>query len=301
MLQKPNIASNTFIFSFMIFLCCACAIILSTLSSALKDKQKEAMILDRSKQMLIAAKIFHNDGYFLLPQSSATNHYVPAIFDFKSKTLIATPSAKKAPPSAILKVFEKRLKPILIKNNGERTSFEKEEIDYQNYLEENHKKGFAHLDLKLAYAILPQEDSPSKEIMGYVIPINGFGLWGPIYGYLAVYPNGNHVMGISWYEHAETPGLGANITETWWQDQFLGKKIFLENTDGTTQAKTAPMGIEIVRGKVSDVYGNDPRSKSSVDGISGATLTGNGLTKAYKESLSPYRDFLLRLQKNMHH
>jgi Na+-transporting NADH:ubiquinone oxidoreductase subunit C len=112
-----------------------------------------------------------------------------------------------------------------------------------------------------------------------VIPVNGFGLWDAIYGYLALDPNGDTVIGITWYDQKETPGLGANISETSWQSLFPGKVIFQESPDGSTDFKTAQLGITVVRGKVSEVYGDSPKAKSAVDGMAGATLTGNGVNE----------------------
>ena len=58
------------------------------------------------------------------------------------------------------------------------------------------------------------------------------------------------------------------------------------------------MGIIVVKGKVVDVYRNTPKAKSAVDGISGATLTSDGVTAAYKDSLTPYREFLIKVHKS---
>ncbi|SCA58966.1 hypothetical protein AB751O23_BO_00010, partial [Chlamydiales bacterium SCGC AB-751-O23] len=111
--------------------------------------------------------------------------------------------------------------------------------------------------------------------------------------------DGQHVIGISWYKHKETPGLGANISESWWQEQFIEKSIFqAPNTGEAQDFETAPLSINVVRGKVIDVFGNGPKSKNSVDGMSGATITGDGVTKSYKESLNGYRSFLVKLAKS---
>ena len=105
------------------------------------------------------------------------------------------------------------------------------------------------------------------------------------------------MIGISWYDQKETPGLGANIAEAYWQNQFSGKKLFQESPDGKTDFNRAPLGITVVKGKVAEVYGDSPKAKSAVDGMTGATLTGNGVTDTYKEVLSAYRPFLLKLQE----
>ena len=61
--------------------------------------------------------------------------------------------------------------------------------------------------------------------------------------------------------------------------------------------KTAPVGITVVRGKVVEVVGDNPKAFSAVDGMPGATLTGNGVTKAYKDTLAPYRPFFIKLSE----
>ena len=129
-----------------------------------------------------------------------------------------------------------------------------------------------------------------------MIPVYGFGLWDAIYGFLAVRADGNQLIGISWYDHKETPGLGANISEPSWQKQFQGKVLFQKDTTGKTNFESAPLGITVMRGKVAETLGNSPKADSAVDGMAGATLTGNGVTKAYKDTLGPYRPFLTRLQ-----
>jgi Na+-transporting NADH:ubiquinone oxidoreductase subunit C len=119
------------------------------------------------------------------------------------------------------------------------------------------------------------------------------GLWDAIYGYLAIKNDGDTVIGISWYDQKETPGLGANIAEPEWQSQFPNKKIFQESPNGETDFKTAPLGITVVKGKVSEVLGDSTKALSAVDGMAGATLTGNGVTNAYRDVLAAYRPFLL--------
>lgn len=74
--------------------------------------------------------------------------------------------------------------------------------------------------------------------------------------------------------------------------KFISWKAYLSRkSDGKTDFKSAPLGILVVKGKVSEVLGNSPKSKSAVDGMAGATLTGNGVTEAYRDVLSPYRPF----------
>ena len=104
------------------------------------------------------------------------------------------------------------------------------------------------------------------------------------------------IIGISWYDQKETPGLGANIAEAPLAE-FISWQAFISRVPGgTTDFETAPLGITVVKGKVSDVLGDSPKAKSAVDGMAGATLTGNGVTDAYRDVLAQYRPFLIKTQ-----
>jgi Na+-transporting NADH:ubiquinone oxidoreductase subunit C len=286
--------SNTRVLTFMLILSFSCALILASLATALKEPQEKAALLNRSKEMLISAKIFSHEGYFLL--KNANGKYEPARYDFDQKKLVLGTSDDMANADSIFAVYESRVKPFLVDTKGNRTTFEKQKIDFTDYIDENVKTGYYKLPLKLIYEVSPNGVTASKGMSpeGYILPVNGFGLWGAIYGYLAIEADGNTVKGISWYEHIETPGLGANISAPSWQRHFPGKKIFQE---GVGDFSTAPLGISVVRGKVSETLINNPKANSAVDGMAGATLTGNGVTKAYKESLSRYRPFFISLHK----
>ncbi len=88
-------------------------------------------------------------------------------------------------------------------------------------------------------------DEEGKTILGYAFPVGGPGFWGPIFGMVAVDSEASKILGIAFYKHAETPGLGARITEDWFKDQFKGlpifpveegKKIFYLKPEGTGKA-----------------------------------------------------------------
>lgn len=99
-----------------------------------------------------------------------------------------------------------------------------------------------------------------------VLPVHGYGLWSTMYGFLALSGDGKEILGLTFYQHAETPGLGGEIENPRWLDRWVGKRIF--GPDGDVQ-------LRVVRGSV------DPGSETadwSVDGISGATLTADGVS-----------------------
>jgi len=287
---------------FIVILCFTCAFLLSVVAYVLHTPQEEAKAFDQSKQMLIAAKILTYDDYFEIFKDGKT---LPALFNLQQKLLVPVEKGEKAPKATadqIKEIADELIRPLVTDKDGNVYSLEDKGLTLPQYLAENKKAGYANLPLKLFYAILPNDPKAKgitasdlskdlSQVAAYVIPVSGFGLWGPIYGYIALGPDGDEVIGTTWYEQGETPGLGANISEPTWQKQFFGKLVFQESPEGTTDFKTTGMGIIVVKGKVIDVYGDTPKSKSAVDGISGATLTGDGVTAAYHDSLTPYRAF----------
>jgi Na+-transporting NADH:ubiquinone oxidoreductase subunit C len=291
--STPNtVPSNLRTILFMVILSFACALILSILASVLEQPKETAKELDRSKQMMIAAKLLDHQGHFLVDEN---NQFVPA--KYQDGSLVAGSPKDVATNQQLLEIYNKRIQPYVVNKAGEVKTFQEAGVNYDQYVSEYKKSGYYKQPWMLVYKILPNKSSSTNEIDGYVIPVNGFGLWDAIYGYLAIKPDGNTVIGTSWYDQKETPGLGANIAEAYWQNLFPDKHIFQESPSGKTDYKTAPLGIVVVKGKVSEVLGNSPKSKSAVDGMAGATLTGNGVTEAYRDVLAPYRNFLIKLQE----
>lgn len=286
---------STYTIYFMIVLSFVCALILSILASALQEPQELAREIDRSRQMLIAARIINPLGYFQVQNEKG--EFVPAKF-IKGGALVPTEEKIAAPSDGILEIYRTRIEPFLVNDKGEETTFKAAGIDETKYVNDYKKTGYGNQPLKLIYKVYANtEPGKDRKVEGYVIPVNGMGLWNVLYGYIAIKPNGNTVIGISWYQQGETPGLGGNIVEPYWMNQFHGKRIFQESSSGVTDYKLDPIGIIVVKGKVGDVLGTSPKSFSAVDGMAGATLTGNGVTDAYKDSLSPYRPFFIRLSE----
>lgn len=109
-----------------------------------------------------------------------------------------------------------------------------------------------------------------------IVPIRGNGLWGPVWGYVALESDYNTVSGVVFDHEGETPGLGAEITTSAFQGQFVGKKIF----EGDQF-----ISVRVIKG------GADKGDTHGVDAISGSTLTCNGIDAAILNCLSPYQAF----------
>ena len=111
----------------------------------------------------------------------------------------------------------------------------------------------------------------------YVIPVYGMGLWGAINGYIAINADKSTVFGTYFNHESETAGLGAEIKDNRaWQNQFQGKKLFAQDPNKIALA---------VSKKVED-------PSTQVDGITGATLTSNGVTEMLQTCLGAYMNFL---------
>lgn len=113
------------------------------------------------------------------------------------------------------------------------------------------------------------------EVVSYIIPIDTKGLWGRILGYLALERDGSTISGFTVYSHSETPGLGGEIERSWFQKSFVGKKII-------NQAHRF-VSVKIAKGKAPS-----DQEDHYVDGISGATLTGQYLSSGLQEILRRY-------------
>ncbi|MDJ0783366.1 MAG: FMN-binding protein [Desulfosarcinaceae bacterium] len=130
----------------------------------------------------------------------------------------------------------------------------------------------------------------NNRIEDYVIPINTSGLWGQIQGYLAVSNDGATITGFTVFKHSETPGLGGEIEQDWFQRNFVGKKIV--NAQGQFSS------IGIAKGKVA---AGVPAEKAAnyVDGISGATLTGKYLSAGFRRILADYEPVAVQFRKDL--
>lgn len=101
-----------------------------------------------------------------------------------------------------------------------------------------------------------------RTVEGYAFPISGSGFWGPIYGMMAVNPSADRIMGLAFYKHSETPGLGARITEKWFTSQF--KKLRIHPLQGEKKILTLrPVGTA--------------RAANELDAITGATGTSRAV------------------------
>jgi Na+-transporting NADH:ubiquinone oxidoreductase subunit C len=118
-----------------------------------------------------------------------------------------------------------------------------------------------------------------KTLVGYAFPLYGAGFWGPIYGMMGVDPQVERVIGVSFYRHSETPGLGGRITEAWFTDQFVGKPLLPRGKEGKYFSLVTP-GTAQVEGEL--------------DAITGATGTSRAVDRLLDEGLKDYLPWIPR-------
>ncbi len=117
-----------------------------------------------------------------------------------------------------------------------------------------------------------------------VVPLRGKGLWGPIWGYIAFQEDMNTILGSMFDHQGETPGLGAEIAMPFFQEEFIGKKIFDDNNNFVS--------VKVVKGGVKQ------GSLYEVDAISGGTITSKGLEAMVDTCLAAYKTYFLTNSNN---
>lgn len=117
----------------------------------------------------------------------------------------------------------------------------------------------------------------------YIIPVRGKGLWGPIWGYIALEGDLNTIYGANFGHKGETPGLGAEIETAAFQQQFKGKKIFDESGNFVS--------VHLIKG------GAAPDDLHGVDAVSGGTITSSGVSEMLQRTISTYLSYFKTLDK----
>lgn len=122
------------------------------------------------------------------------------------------------------------------------------------------------------------------QLQRIILPVHGAGLWSTMYAFVAVKPDGDTIAAITYYEQGETPGLGGEVENPRWQATWKGKELF--NAQGEP-------AIDVVKGQASK------GSKYEIDGLSGATLTSNGVENTFTFWLGAegFGPFLNKVQK----
>jgi len=168
-------------------------------------------------------------------------------------------------------LYEKHIvKEIVLNNKGEVISEKMGDAFVIDVIKEN-TKAEEKRQLPLYVA---QVDGQTK----YIITMRGAGLWGPIWGYIALNDDKNTVFGTYFSHASETPGLGAEIAQPAFQKKFIGKHILNDARDFVSIAVVKP--------------GHIAEGKEYIDGISGGTITSKGVENMLLNSIGQYKVYL---------
>ena len=240
-----NTDKNSYTIFFAAVMVAVVGTILAFLASSLSDKIKENERLEKQQNILYAMGINNNEG-------EGSVNFVPT--------------------DEVAGEFSKYIKEQLIIEGDKITK------DDQAYLIDLKKQATAAKNGETRKLPLFIGDKDGKEF--YIIPMRGKGLWDAIWGFVAL-DEEMVVQGVYFDHAAETPGLGANIKQRYFMDDFTGESIL---------AGTKYAGITVAKGN------NDPlnqiKDDNEVDALAGATITGNGVSAMISESVNLYKDYL---------
>ncbi len=221
----------------VISLCLVCAIIVAGTAVSLKPKQEQNRVLDKQKNILIAANLLPETVTSKSIQDAYAKHITAKVVDLETGEYVEgidaanfdQRAASKDPATSINLTGEQDVASIKRRSNNATVYLAKD---------------------------------ASGNFSSYILPVHGYGLWSTMYAFVAVQPDANTIINLNYYEQGETPGLGAEIENPKWKAIWVGKEIY--NDDGE-------MAISIIKGEA------PKESKHKIDGLSGATLTGNGV------------------------
>ena len=230
--------STGYTIGFAAAVCLVASLFVSGLAVALKEKQEANALADKQKKVLVVAG-------FLDEGAKPTNDEVAQLF------------AEKITPRVVdMKTGQYADDAVDLASYDQRDAAKDPAMSFE--VAENAAKVKSMPNHTVVYEI--QGDGGLETI---ILPIHGPGLWSTLYGFIALDADGNTVKGITFYEHAETPGLGGEVDNVRWKEGWKDKKVF----DGTGN-----VAIRVVKGKA------DTTDEHGIDGLSGATLTSNGVT-----------------------
>jgi Na+-transporting NADH:ubiquinone oxidoreductase subunit C len=248
--------STRYIVLFAGAVCAVCSVVVATAAVSLKDLQQRNATLDVQRKVLDLAGI--EEASLSSDEVEQTYHerIEPRIID------LATGEYAEVDPTG----WNQRA----VMADPDRT----------HPVEENPARVRRAPNYSVVYHV--KDDAGGTDAV--ILPIQGQGLWGTLYGYFAVAPDGQTVKGITFYEHKETPGLGAEVENPRWKALWPGRKIY---------GPEGRVALRVIKGQA----GPPAKDPYHVDGLSGATITSRGVTNTLAfwlgdKGFGPYMDKL---------
>ncbi len=238
--------NNTYTFIFITIVTIICAGLLSSAAFFLKDKQRINEEVDMKKNILKAVGLVKN---------------------------------KKLSKKEVLDIYKNSIKSFAVDHNGEKLEI-KDGAEIENI---DPEKEEVKPENERFYPVFTKMEN--KDISAYCIPIIGKGLWSTMYGYLALEPTLEKIIGMTFYKQAETPGLGSEVETESFQSKFIGKKIWDKNGN--------LVSITILKGEPGK---DSPNFEHEVAGISGATKTSEGVMNLLLKDLLKYENYFRKIR-----
>lgn len=182
----------------------------------------------------------------------------------------------------VIELFESRIEQVVVDMEG--NSLSEEEVQKVGYTggKAEHVSMARERRKPEPDRILPVFRYSAQDMILTIVAVRGSGLWDEIWGHVALMPDLNTIAGVAFGHQAETPGLGAEISDDpTFASQFEGTKLYDE--DGNYQA------VKVVKGSVTD-------EDHQVDGITGATVTNDGVTEMIKRGVRYYFPYFEKLE-----
>lgn len=247
--------STGYIVTFSAAVCVVCALFVAGSNVLLRDRQERNIVLDRQKNVLSVAGL-------LKPGELPTPAEIESRFKASIRPKVIDLSTGDANLNIDAGTFDQR--------EAARDPATSRAVP------PNPSKVFRVPDQALVYEVTDD----NGDLDAIILPIQGYGLWSTLYGYLALDPDMNTIRGITYYEQGETAGLGGEVENPRWKAKWPGRKVYDDRGRIKIAVKKGPAGPP-----AEDPY--------QVDGIAGATITSRGVTNMLhfwlgEEAFGPY-------------
>jgi len=251
-------------------LCVVCSLVVSVAAVGLRGRQEANKVLDRQKNILDATGL--STGEYGKPAGELPRREIEKLYSRISERLVNLETGE----------FVTDMDPA---DYSAREAAEKLETSVE-ITNPEFDPGVARREkIAKVYLVLGDDaEEGSDDFDQIVLPVYGKGLWSTLYGYLAVDDDLETINGLTFYQHAETPGLGGEVDNPQWKEQWEGKMLYDEEGDPAAKVFKGPAPSD---------------NPYAVDGLSGATITSNGVTNLlrYWSSEDGYGPFLAQLKK----
>jgi len=226
-----------------ILLCLVCSVIVAGAAVGLKEKQNINKANDKKAAVLQAAGLYDKEGASVDEQ-----------FKQISTRIVNIEAGRFATEAELQEIRDANL---TVENFDQRKSAKTPELSRALTSDED-EASIRRLE-KFAAVYLVENDQGVEKI---VLPVHGYGLWSTLYGFLALEGDMETIIGLGFYSHAETPGLGGEVDNPKWKSLWEGKKLHDASGD---------LAIAVIKGTAQQ------GSMHQIDGLSGATLTSRGV------------------------